>query len=226
MEKALQDALKKLYGDDEQAYNDAVAKLDGTNRSATKMVNRAKPSAAKTPVNKPVAKSAPVAKPVAEKVERTETEGDEVEVTDEVIDAVMESPKFTERFNAMLEDALKARSADPGDEEDETTDNEDDSEDDSESEGEDVGELVLAELRTLNKNVGSLTKRVGELEKTRDASVQEVLNDLPSRVSRQQIIRPRSGATHLPSNVRTRAADSEDLDLSAIAESTLAEMGE
>ena len=67
--------------------------------------------------------------------------------------------------------------------------------------------------------VASLTAKVEELGKTREAEVQEVLNDLPARISRQTIIRPR--ATRMPESLNSRG-----VNMASIAAQTLEKMGE
>lgn len=211
MKKEIEDALRQLAGGDENLFEQMKSKVDGTNRSATKMINRNKPSTATTPVVKAATLAVKTATP--KKVERAE-DGDEseVEVTDEVIDAVMQSPKFTERFNSLLDEALKTRAESETPDEDEESESGDD-EAENEDEAEEKQDVILAELRSIKKDIA-------ELQKNRDASVQEVLNDLPSRISNKTIIRPR--ATRLPDDVRTRSAGS----LADIAAQTLTEMGE
>lgn len=74
---------------------------------------------------------------------------------------------------------------------------------------------LLAELRDM---VRSLTEKVDELTKDREASVQEVLNDLPAKITRQQIVRPR--AAIMPDSLATTGK----VNMAAIAEKTLAKM--
>jgi len=70
----------------------------------------------------------------------------------------------------------------------------------------------------LSDKVDKLLEQVAELSKSRDASLQEVLDDLPAKVTRQRIVRPRS-ASLMPNDVR-----SPKVDMSALAARTLEKM--
>jgi hypothetical protein len=60
-----------------------------------------------------------------------------------------------------------------------------------------------------------------EFSKTRDAEIQEVLNDLPARLAKTTIVWPR--ATHMPGEVNSRQART---NMAEVAAQTLAGMGE
>jgi hypothetical protein len=72
---------------------------------------------------------------------------------------------------------------------------------------------VLAEIR-------KLTDKVEALSKTREADVASVLNDLPARIARTNIIRPR--ATRLPDQVN---ANQRTVNMADVAAATLEKMG-
>jgi len=76
-----------------------------------------------------------------------------------------------------------------------------------------ASDVVIAALNELKA-------KVDELGKTRDAGIQEVLNDLPSKISRATIVRPR--ATRMPEDVHTRT----NVSFAEVAAETLAKMGE
>lgn len=200
MDKKIKDALKKLTGDDAALLDNIVAAVDDVNRSATDMINREQ-----TPVTVKVKTvAAPVAAtpaPVAR------------ELTDEDIQAVLASDQFKTLFDEKLAAAIEARSTqaddeEEGDEEEETLAAE------TGAEGDDTNRAVLEALT-------KLTERVNELSKTRNAEVQEVLNDLPARIAKTTIIRPR--ATRMPDQVNNRQ---RTINMADVASQTLAAMGE
>lgn len=66
--------------------------------------------------------------------------------------------------------------------------------------------------------IRALSAKVDKLMEDREASVQEVLNDLPAKITRQQIVRPR--AAIMPDSLATTGK----VDMAKIAEKTLAKM--
>ena len=208
MEKHVKDALEKLVGDDTELFKNIVATVDDVNRSATGMINREQP-ASETPaaavttsakpkvaVKKPAAAApAPVAR----------------ELTDEDIEAVFASEKFAALFDEKLNAAIEARSTESDDEE------EDDAKEEETPAAETAAEAES--LRTVLAEVKKLSEQVAELSKTRDAAVQEVLNDLPARIAKTNIVRPR--ATRMPADVNRQQVNMAD-----VANETLAAMGE
>lgn len=196
MDKKIKEALKKLTGDDTELFEGIVAAVDDVNRSATGMINREQtPAPAKPKVAAPAAAAAPA-------VAR--------ELTDEDIEAVLASDKFKTLFDEKLNAAIEARSMQADDEE--------------ETEGEETPEVEpVAEPdtnRAILEAITKLTERVNELSKTRDAEVQEVLNDLPARIAKTNIVRPR--ATRMPAEVNNR----QRTNMADVAAQTLAAMGE
>jgi hypothetical protein len=110
---------------------------------------------------------------------------------------------------------MEARSAEEADDEEETeAETEEDETTEPAAEGTESNRAVL-------DAIGKLTERVDELSKTREAEVQEVLNDLPARIARTSIVRPR--ATRMPSEVNNRQAQ---VNMADVAAQTLAAMGE
>lgn len=210
MEKHVKDALKKLVGDDTELLENIVATVDDVNRSAAGMINReqAAPQAqAKTPAPaKPKAKTEAAAAPAAP-VAR--------ELTDADIEAVLASDKFATVFDERLNAALEARSSQANDEEEENTEEE-------EAPAAEPAAEADASLRTILAELKSLGARVDDLSKTREAEVQEVLNDLPTRIAKVNIVRPR--ATRMPDQVNS--ANRQRTNMADVAAQTLAEMGE
>lgn len=205
MDKKLKDALKKLTGDDTTLFENIVASVDDVNRSAAGMINREQtpaPVKPKAKVAAPAAASAPATPaPVAR------------ELSDEDIEAVLASDKFTTRFGDLFTAAMEARSNEESDDEEDGTEGEEAPADEPVAEADDTNRAILDEIKKLGA-------RVDELSKTRDAEVQEVLNDLPTRIARTNIVRPR--ATRMPTEVNNR----QQINMADVANQTLASMGE
>jgi len=72
------------------------------------------------------------------------------------------------------------------------------------------------QLTALIEKVDALAGQVAELTKSREAQIAEILEDLPSKITRQRIVRPR--AAILPH------AKNRDVNLAEIAEETLSQM--
>lgn len=66
--------------------------------------------------------------------------------------------------------------------------------------------------------ITALSGKVDELMKSREASIKEVLDDLPAKITRQQIIRPRAAV------VPAMLTRNQSVNLAEIAEETLARM--
>jgi len=185
-------ALKLLTGDDEALFKELSQKIDSVNRSADGMINREdKPAAV-------VAAPAVAATPVVSEKRAMPTED---------MTALLGSTEFKDAVTAIFndlyqqnakEDEVKAVTP-------ETTP------DDTQRAA--AGDVVMAALNELKT-------KVDELGKSRDAEVADVLNDLPSKISRATIVRPR--ATRMPEDVRTRT----QVSLADVAAATLAGMGE
>lgn len=207
MDKKIKDALKKLTGDDSELFDNIVAAVDDVNRSATGMINREQAPAPAKPKAKATAPAAAAAAPAP--VAR--------ELTDDDIEAVLKSDKFAAIFDEKLNAALEARSAQA------TEDEEDETEEDETPAAEAEPAAEGAEsLRTVLAAIIKLTERVDELSKTREAEVQEVLNDLPARIAKTNIVRPR--ATRMPDQVNNRQRGA--VSMADVASQTLAAMGE
>lgn len=208
MDKKIKDALKKLTGDDAELFENIVAAVDDVNRSATGMINREQ---AQTPA--PAKPKATAAAPAAaSRATRATPAPVARELTDEDIEAVLASDKFAALFEEKLNAAIEARSTQSEEEE----------------EGEEEEETPAAEptaeaadtSRAILDAIAKLTERVNELSKTREAEVQEVLNDLPARIAKTTIVRPR--ATRMPAQVNNR----QQVNMADLAAQTLATMGE
>ena len=203
MDKKIKDALKKLTGDDTKLFDGIVAAVDDVNRSATGMINREQtPAPVKAKAAVPAAAvPAPVTPaPVAR------------ELTNEDIEAVLASDSFAAFFDAKLSAAIEARSTQADDEE-EVDEEEETPVAEPVAEADDTNRAILVELKKLGA-------RVDDLSKARDAEVQEVLNDLPARIAKTTIVRPR--ATRMPVEVNNR----QRTNMAEVAAQTLATMGE
>lgn len=204
MDKKIKDALKKLTGDDTKLFDGIVAAVDDVNRSATSMINREQ---AETPATaKPKTAAARVETPAAPaSIARELSEAD--------IEAVLASDQFASVFEAKLTAALEARSNQADEEK------KDDEEEETPAAVEPAAEAADTN-RAVLEAITKLTERVNELSKTREAEVQEVLNDLPARIAKTTIVRPR--ATRMPVEVNRR----QNVNMADLAAQTLATMGE
>jgi hypothetical protein len=191
------DALKKLVGDDKDAaglIEEISLKLNSINREADGMISRE--AAKETPA--PAATPAPVARELTD-ADVTMVVGSDAFKTAvrEIATAVMDENRNAEEEKAKKVPASEAAPAVATETARAATD--------------------PAILNMLNE----LKSSVAELSKNRTEEVQAVLNDLPSRISRTNIIRPR--ATRMPENVNTRTSG---VSLAEIANQTLDKMGE
>lgn len=184
-------ALKVLTGNDESLLNTFVEKLNSINRDATGMISRDALPAAQTPVVTPPAAAAPL-------IER--------EVTDEDIDRIIASDKFLARVEEIFGMLSENRAAAP------------------EKKTEPTPPVAPAAESTSREQVildaiSELRDSVGALSVSREADVREVLNDLPSKIARAQVVRPR--ATRMPESVGNNR---NNVSLADIAAKTLASM--
>jgi hypothetical protein len=207
MNKKQEEALKVLTGDDTELFDAIKDKLKENNRTAAEpgvivrsqtdqpAVAQAKPA--------PVPAPAPAQKPAepAQPVKR--------EFTDEEIEALLGSDKFKAKFGEMYAEMRKAE--DPGEEEEEAPVEEP------------TEEVPAAEARSTDALLQKILDTLEEQGKTRDAAVQEVLDDLPSKVSKARIVRPRGQVNVSPEVLKNK--DRTSLDLAAIAEQTLQNIG-
>lgn len=212
MNKKMKEALEKLTGKDADLLKQFEEIIDDKNRQASEpgVVNRQQ-AVASEPAPVTQAPVAPPAAPVAP-VNR--------EMTADELKTVLTSDEFKTVLGDVIKDvvkdavdvAMEARSQEDPDEEDENED-----EDTPEGEAAPVAatspDVVLEALR-------KLTDQVTELSKSRDASVQEVLNDLPARITRTNIVRPR--ATKVPQAVNARQ---NSVNMAEVAAATLEKMG-
>jgi hypothetical protein len=76
------------------------------------------------------------------------------------------------------------------------------------------------EIDPLIKMIADLTAKVDELSKSRDASIQEVLDDLPAKIVRQQIVRPRGSVLNTPDLL----GKNNRVNMAEIASQTLAKI--
>ena len=134
------------------------------------------------------------------------------ELTEDDVKAVVESAAFKEMVTTIFNELYKVEEA-------RTT----------EKDGEDKEVPVTTPAPAATERsqetdilaaVKALTEKVDSLSVSREAEVSEILADLPARISRTNIIRPR--ATRMPETVRTSNA----VSLSEIASRTLEKMGE
>lgn len=211
MNKKQEEALKILIGDDDELFDAIQDKLKENNRTATEpgvIVRSSQP-----------AKAVAQAKPVAEKksglsqtaqAAATQPAPVQREFTDDDIDALLGSEKFKTKFGEIYAE-MRAAESDPGEEEDEAPVEEP------------AEEVPAGEARSLEAMILQVLEKLEDQEKTRDASVQEVLDDLPSKVAKARIVRPRGMVQISPEALQTQ--DRAQLDLSAIANKTLQKIG-
>lgn len=203
MNDAQRKALQELTGGDNDLFKTIEGQLKENNRVATQpgvVVRQTAPAPiaqAQTPA--PATPSAPLTKR-------------------EIGEAFLEFLGSDEFKGAVKDAVTEARKADGPDEEDE-----------EETETADTEEAVatpVAEARsknpTLEAKVDALLAQMEAFGKSREASVEEVLADLPAKVARARIVRPRGAATMLPESLNTK--ERQSLDLAEIAEQTLSKI--
>lgn len=192
------DALKKLVGDDKEAaglIDEINLKLNSINREADGMISR---EAAKDA-------PAPAATPAP--------------VTRELTDADVTMVVGSDAFKTAVREIVTAM-----DEERKTETEEEKAKKVPASEAAPVAATETARAVTdpaILDMLNELKSSVAELSKNRTEEVQAVLNDLPARISRTNIIRPR--ATRMPDNMTAR---NSGVSLAEIANETLGRMGE
>ncbi len=204
MNEKQKQALKELTGDDNKLFDTIVEQLETNNRTADEpgVITRQTqaPAVAKAKAAPAAAKTpAPAAKP--EPVKREFTEDD--------IAAIFGSDAFKKAVGDIFTE-IRAAEADP-DEEEETPAEEP------------AEETASAESRSVKELLVELIQKVDASAKTREADVQEVLDDLPAKIARAKIVRPRTGATLLPGALT--AQERRSLPLADIAASTLEKIG-
>ena len=210
MNKKMKEALEKLTGKDADLLKQFEEIIDDKNRQASEpgVVNRQQA---------PASEAAPAAQtpavPVAPPVVNREMTADELKT-------VLTSDEFKTVLGDVIKDvvkdavdvAMEARSQEDPDEED--------GEGEETPEGEPAAPVAATSPDVVLEALRTLTDQVAELSKSRDASVQEVLNDLPSRITRTNIVRPR--ATKVPQLVNARQ---NGVNMADVAAATLQKMG-
>lgn len=215
MEKRIKAALKKLIGTDDKLFDSIVAAVDDVNRSAAGMINREREQQPQEPAaSAPASAPAQPVQPKAKAVKPATAAQSPVarELSDDELDALLSSDKFAARIGELISQAIEARSNET--EEDETKEA-------GTPESEPAAVTEPESNRAILDALTKLTERVDDLSKTRDAEVQEVLNDLPARIAKTTIVRPR--ATRMPADVNSRQART---NMAEVAAQTLAAMGE
>lgn len=191
-------ALKELCGDNTELFNDMVAKLDSVNRSAENMISREQTAPADTSMT-PAAKTAPV--PAKKR-----------EYTEEDVAAIVGSDVFKAAVSTVLTEIRAAESAaDDGEEGEETPVTEPS-----------TTPAPVVEARTTDQLLAELIAKVDGVVKSREAE-EAVENDLPEKIKRAKMVRPRNAATILPNQLVGK--ERTELPLSEIAERTLEKMG-
>lgn len=185
-------ALRKLTGDDPELVKQFEMKIDGVNRSAVGMISR---DAASTPL---VSTAAVVPTPTPSPTE-TPAPVEERAISSEDLTALLASDEFKSAVVVIVNETLAANAQAMID----TV--------------EALKEEQRKENNTLRTLITGVTAKIQGLEKTREAAIQEALDDMPATpINRQNIVRPR---------VVKRANASQDEDLAARAEETLASLG-
>lgn len=202
MNKIKKDALVLLVG---QAKADEIEKsLDANTRAASEpgVIMRQAQTQAQA---QPAPAAAPAAQAPAAETPKARA------FTDEDVTALAGALFGSDQFKSSVKDIFtEMRDA-------ETPDGE---EDESESEGEaETEETVVAEARALAPDLATqILAKLEELGKDREADVQQVLDDLPSKIAKARIVRPRGQVIVNPELLK--ADQRQQLDLSAIAAQT------
>lgn len=204
MNKKMKEALEKLTGNNADLLKQFEEIIDDKNRQASEpgVVNRQQVPASES------APAVPVAPPLVNR-----------EMTADELKTVLTSDEFKTVLGDVIKDvvkyavdvAMEARSQEDPDE---------DEEGEETPEGEPVAPVAATSPDVVLEALRTLTDQVAELSKSRDASVQEVLNDLPSRITRTNIVRPR--ATKVPQLVNARQ---NGVNMADVAAATLQKMG-
>ena len=188
MNKKIEDALKKLVGDDAELFDALSQKLDSVNRQADGMVSRDAADPAPAPATETPAQRA---------------------ITEEDVTALVGSDLFKNAVREIVTSVM------------------DEQQQANEEKAKEVPAPVADVVAKQNsvddglmKAISDLQASVSELSKSREAEVQEVLNDLPARISSKTIIRPR--ATRMPGAPGTGRSNKS---LAEVAAQTLALMG-
>jgi len=211
MNKKQEEALKVLTGSDTKLFNAIKEQLDTNNRSAAEpgVITRQTeaPAVAKAKPAAPVAAKTPAASaastPATTPVQR--------EFTDDDITAILGSEAFKTKFTELFTEIRAAEAKADGAEESE-----------AESVEEPAAEIV-AEARSVKDLLVELIEKVDGVSKTRDAELKEILDDLPAKVAKARIVRPRGSATMLPGALTVQ--ERKSLPLADIANRTLEKIG-
>ena len=211
MNEKQKEALKVLTGSDTKLFDAIAEKLDANNRSAAEpgvivrqtnapAVTKAKAAA---PAKTLAAAATPAAKPTTDPVKRA--------LSDEDIAAMFGSDAFKQAVSGIYAEMRAAESAADGDEEGE------------EEPVEEPADETAAEARSVRDLLVELIEKVDGVSKNRDAEVQEILDDLPTKVAKARIVRPRGSATMLPGALTVQ--ERRSLPLAQLANRTLEKMG-
>lgn len=191
MNEKVKAALEKLTGDDKALLEEYVLKLDTINRDveAENMVRREGETTTK---DTHIVETTAPAQPVAPAASASEVRA----MTPDDMMTILDSPDFE---NKVIEIVKKLQAADttPAD----TTQQ-------NETAQADEAQARETELRSaltdLTAKLEGVITSVAELTKTREAAIQEVIDDMPEKLKNQKrvIIRPR--ASVLPDDLRNR----------------------
>jgi hypothetical protein len=195
MNEKVLEALRKLTGNDPALVEEFQLKIDGVNRNAQGMISRESQAVTLVPgavVNTTTTPPSPTETPAAVPAEKRE-------ISSEDLTALLASDEFKAAVVVIVNETLAANAQAMID----TV--------------EALKEEQRKENNTLRTLITGVTAKIQGLEKTREAAIQEALDDMPATpINRQNIVRPR---------VVKRANASQDEDLAARAEETLASLG-
>lgn len=209
MNEKVKAALQKLTGEDRDLFEAIVLKVDSINRESVDMVQRGGDAITTTETH--VVETSTPAVPVAQ-APAPAVAPEFRAITPDDLTAILNAPEFEAKVNEIVKKAMGMADgtqapAQP-------------------AQANEVQQSVLSpeavaaqvdaqtELRTM---LADLSAKVDGIAKNRDEQVQEVLNDMPARMTRQAPVRPR--ATILPAQLNRKV-----VDMAAIASETLSRL--
>jgi hypothetical protein len=206
-------ALKELTGSDTKLFDSIVEQLETNNRSAgepgvitrqtqAQAVAKAKPAALVAAKTHAPAANTPVASAQPAPVQR--------ELTDDEIAAIFGSDAFKQAVGNIFTELRAAETPDSDEAEDAV-------------EEPTTEETPAGEARSVKDLLVELIEKVDGVSKNRDAELQEILDDLPTKIAKAKIVRPRGSATMLPGALTVQ--ERKSLPLAEIAARTLEKIG-
>lgn len=205
MNQTQEEALTRLCGGDKKLIEDIREKLNSVNRQAAGMITRNDTTPATTTVETHVVETSTPVQP-ASAAPTTEQRA----VTADDLIAILAAPEFEARVKEIIAAVQAGDMVEQSNPQATTTP------------VTPTAPAVSPELEALRTALGDLTKTVNGMSAQITGLVQErqqerdVMKDMPSRIKRETIVRPRTTVERTQERVKT--------DLAALAEQTLAQM--